>query len=402
MAKSQKVNRVARSAEELKPLLALCRAGRLFDVQTWIAAGKPLDPPDSGRRTMSPLEVAIDLGFHSLAQVLLEGGACPTSHHYNGPMRRALEARRLDMIRLLIEHGYDPTTVDMEVVFQTWDPEIMEFFIDRGADVETGRPLASALCSRIQTALRVLKRYHERFPCLQEQADIALRYHCREGNLKWVSLMLWAGADPYAPGPDRHDADWEDEEDDSGDHGICALAYAVLYEHYEVFDLKQVRLDPTHPSARDIARYAFRGKGVEILERLVEAGLPINDQENGGSSLLQGLLEKLGWACGFRSWNWPRDGAGINTTETREGMRAVDLLARHGAKWIPKDKRDMNDARKSLLKLIPDYTVRLVAILVEHRTCTKEALQSLWGTPSIKSHAAKYAARINNLIASLS
>ena len=35
-------------------------------------------------------------------------------------------------------------------------------------------------------------------PAVREQANIALRYHCKEGNVKWIALMLWAGADPYA------------------------------------------------------------------------------------------------------------------------------------------------------------------------------------------------------------
>jgi hypothetical protein len=42
---------------------------------------------------------------------------------------------------------------------------------------------------------------------------MALRHHCEEGNFKWVSLLLWAGADPSAKGPDSHDEDPDPEED---------------------------------------------------------------------------------------------------------------------------------------------------------------------------------------------
>jgi hypothetical protein len=35
----------AKDAAEIKPLLELCRAGRLFEVQAWIAAGKPINSP---------------------------------------------------------------------------------------------------------------------------------------------------------------------------------------------------------------------------------------------------------------------------------------------------------------------------------------------------------------------
>jgi hypothetical protein len=33
------------SIEELKKLASLVRCGRLYDVQAWLAAGKPFEPP---------------------------------------------------------------------------------------------------------------------------------------------------------------------------------------------------------------------------------------------------------------------------------------------------------------------------------------------------------------------
>ena len=192
----------AQTYEEIKPLADLCRAGKLFEIQEWIAAGKPVNPPTptNRRHGKPPLEIAIELGFHSLIRVLLDGGSAIETDGWHCPMNQALQMRRFDIVKLLVEYRYDPKSVDMEDVFHTWDPEIMEYFIDRGAEVEKGNPLASALCDRIRTALRIFKRYETQFPSFLEQANIALRHHCKEGNLKWVSLMLWAGADPYAIG----------------------------------------------------------------------------------------------------------------------------------------------------------------------------------------------------------
>ena len=141
-------------------------------VQEWIAAGKVVNPPiypNNRARRRSPLETAIERGFHSLVKVLLQGGAGIESTGYDSPMDKCLQMRRFDLVQLLVEHGYDAESVSMEAVFSTWDPEIMEYFIERGADVEQGNPLASALCSRIRTALRILKRYKDRFPSFQEQ-----------------------------------------------------------------------------------------------------------------------------------------------------------------------------------------------------------------------------------------
>ena len=35
----------AEDYDEIKPLIDLCKTGRLFDVQAWIAEGKPINPP---------------------------------------------------------------------------------------------------------------------------------------------------------------------------------------------------------------------------------------------------------------------------------------------------------------------------------------------------------------------
>ena len=69
--------RRAATREEIAPLVTLCRAGRLFEVQEWIASGKPVNPPPLGKGTQpkTPLQIAVDSGFHSLVRVLLEAGA---------------------------------------------------------------------------------------------------------------------------------------------------------------------------------------------------------------------------------------------------------------------------------------------------------------------------------------
>jgi ankyrin repeat protein len=285
----------AQTYEEIKPLIDLCKAGRLFDVQEWISAGKPVNPPPSekGYRRKSPLEIAMDCGFHSLVQVLLEGGAAIEEPRYSA-IDHALSERRLDLVQLLIKHGADIHSVDMGSVFDTWQPEIMEFFIDRGADVETGNPLAYALCNRIRTALRILKEYEDRFPSFKEQANIALRHHCMEGNLKWVSLMLWAGADPYAKGPDS----WDDEPDP--DEGLNALEFAALYGHWDVFKLKQIRLDPNHPHSRGILRYICYKGNADFLTELLEKGFNPSELEDCGTAFIQTLLSNMSWS----SWSY--------------------------------------------------------------------------------------------------
>ena len=57
-------NKRAKDYDDIKPLIELCKAGKLFDVQAWIAAGKPVNsppPPDKGARRKCLLQVAVDM-----------------------------------------------------------------------------------------------------------------------------------------------------------------------------------------------------------------------------------------------------------------------------------------------------------------------------------------------------
>jgi hypothetical protein len=381
--------------EEIHPLMILCRAGKLFDVQTWIAAGKPvnLPKPANRRHGKSPLEIAIDLGFHSLVQVLLDGGASMEQEGWYCPMNQALEKKRFDIVQLLIEHGYEAKSVDMANVFDTWDPDMMEYFIERGAEVEKGNPMAYALSSRIRTALRVFKKYQERFPSFQEQANIALRHHCKEGNLKWVSLLLWAGANPYTLGTSDYN-----EELPSECEGTSALTFAALYNHFDVFSLKGIRLDPSHPELKTVIHYLDDEEANPVLMKLLKMGVNPNDQENGGCSTIPDLVNRMTWTYDMGFWDRDRDRKrSIDSDKARERLKTLHILVKHGAKWRPSDDDRINDLRRSLLKLAPDYTVEFVWIMRKYNACTKECIQNLLRTSSIRSLISQHADRIREL-----
>jgi ankyrin repeat protein len=391
----------AETYEEVKPLIDLCKAGKLFDVQEWIASGKPVNPPPSvsGYKRKSPLEVAIDLGFHSLVQVLLEGGADINEPRY-WPLDDALYKRRLDLVKLLVEHGANLHSVSMASVFQTWQPDIMKWFIEQGADVETDNPIAYAFCERIKTALGIFKSYKDQFPSFQEQANIALRYHCKEGNLKWASLMLWAGADPYAKGP----ASCDDEPYPEYDRN--ALELAAECHHYDIFNLKQIHLDPNNPILKGLLLEACHAEKSDFLERLLETGFSPKEYENSGSRLIQTLLTSMSWC--FDSWDFwrlnrdiNRKNRNIDNQQSREKIKMIHMLAKNGAKWLPKDGSEISDARRSLLKLKPDYTVEFIWIMSKYNACKREPLEELIRTPAIRAVAYNHLPRINELIASL-
>jgi hypothetical protein len=57
------------TSEDAKVLIAFCRAGKLYEIEKWIASGKSIRTPPEIKKP--PLHVAIALGFHSLVELLV-------------------------------------------------------------------------------------------------------------------------------------------------------------------------------------------------------------------------------------------------------------------------------------------------------------------------------------------
>ena len=68
---------------------------------------------------------------------------------------------------------------------------------------------------------------------------------------------------------------------------------------------------------------------------------------------------------------------------------------------MPKDTSEINDARKSLLKLIPDYTVEFVWIMAKYQACSQPVIAQLLRTPTITKHMARFRERLAELTAML-
>ena len=361
----------ANTVGEIKELLDLCKTGHLFEVQDWIKRGNPVNPPIpplKGKKPKTPLQYGIERGFHSLVQVLLEAGAeIEYDRRYN-TLLHALDLNRLDMIKLLHKHGADLKTVPMIRVFNTWEPEIMEYFIDAGADIRTGNPFASAFCKRIRTSLGVYRKYCVQNPDLQEQANIALRHHCSKGNLKWVSLMLWLGADPYKKGISIIDESYEEHPDAY----VCAFELAIYARNVDVFKLKGMNLPKDHPMAKELL--ASSGHDYQILEHFLERGYEPNEQENGGSSLLNICLNALYRNKQHRSYR----------IYDYQHKAKIELLCQYGAKWIPSDAKQAKNVHCALATLSRHRLCELIGYFIHQKTIGEKDFLDLIDSKQIR------------------
>ena len=101
------------TVEEGKELVRLCRTGRLYEVDAWIASGKSISVPSAFRKT--PLQVAVEIGFHSLVRLLARNDRDVTN--LNQALSDAVALRNLDTVSLLLEHGADPYALFRQPIF---------------------------------------------------------------------------------------------------------------------------------------------------------------------------------------------------------------------------------------------------------------------------------------------
>src|SRR5438046_489610 len=113
---------LADSPGEVRVLHQMCREGRLYEIERWIAEGKPLQlVPDAiakGTRPKTALQIALESGQHSLAFLLLRSGYRLKLERY-APLDMTLKARRWDLFDLLVEWGADLKSADVYAVLDT-------------------------------------------------------------------------------------------------------------------------------------------------------------------------------------------------------------------------------------------------------------------------------------------
>ena len=102
--------RLTTETAELVELHELCRSGRLYDVERWIQAGRPLQLAAGAaarRRQSTALETALERQDQALILLLVANGYDLTLEPQN-PLDTVLSMRRRDLLDLLIAWGADP------------------------------------------------------------------------------------------------------------------------------------------------------------------------------------------------------------------------------------------------------------------------------------------------------
>lgn len=359
------MTRSTSNAEALKELHQLCKESRLYEVERWIQAGKPLqleDPSLVSRRHFNfALEIALEREDHALTVLLLCNGYDPNLEEYS-PLDAALQSGRMDLLDLLLDWGADPNDVDLAELFDTYDSDLFQRFRDLGVDLTAGRSLAWTLAHHTSnTPLFGFARKHRKTdPKFQEHLNAALAYHAGEGNGRGVGLCLWAGADPHAPAPDlRYGSDDEDE-----------YRYSAVYEasragHLEI--LEKLGPDPEKDDFDDLYRWAG---SVRVIQHLWQIAPPSDPDD-----LVRHRIRTAMWE--IRSWM------------TASSIRALKCLFQLGLRWESSLAGDIASIRSSLIRASDKTFIEIVKTLAKEDYVAPEILHELARTPAMRRRMTK-------------
>jgi hypothetical protein len=361
----------AESYESIEELVVLCALGKLYEVEQWIAEGKPIQCETLTDRKMrkkaTPLSVVVRKGFYSLAELLLVNGYNPNGDYYES-LTPAVDTKNHSMVELLLRFGADPSVVDFSDVLGTYDRGLIDCFIAAGVDPCEGNALAKALESKARPLLGFVKTYKERFPGMQRQVDIALHNFVDQEKLKGVCFMLWLGANPYVKVPRNG---W-DEYDNDEDMLWFPLETAMIRGN-EAIILNLLKVPFPSEAVQKLFCSTSFCSHPEVIKRLLKAGADPNEHVD-GRHVLDGHVRAL-------RHSYYQMG---RSEHVKHGLESLRLMAEAGAKWDI-DNKGLAEIRRSMLDTESSTVHAMLDIFRSHNVLNKEQIDELTRTPSMKS-----------------
>lgn len=339
--------------QETNDLIKLVRQGHLFELQRRIASGTKVFREDlPGNRSL--LGEAVDVGFHSTVEYLLNIEEWSVGK-LTALAQCSLYRRREDIAQLLLTAGGKLNEIDFDALAHNLNFDLMERFLREGGEPEYEDQFAVALerCTQ-KPFLAFYMRMRKEFPILNQQASLALAETIRSKNLRWTSLLAWAGVDPYAKVPYSLGENW----DDFGHSAAEAAAMANDAQY-----LKALRLSPSPSQARALLSRAAQSDTHHTTEAVLGllSSSEVNDPESGSCDALGILIGKeiMHFTTPYPGFKYDQ----MDLEIEREAIRSIKLLVSWGAKWIPREG-ELRMRKRRIIERSDNYLTDLAKVLL--------------------------------------
>lgn len=317
--------------DETLKLREFVRDGCLFAVQEWINSKKPLLTKSS--RKQHALEIAVEKGFHSMAEILAE--VWPDEPSLSSALHLAANKRRVDIVWLLLKYISDLSLVDLGTIAGCNDKELIRYFLDRWDEVKADNRLTDIVLAMPHPLIGLIREYAPRIPNSQLQLARALKEFVEENHPKWIALTIWMGGNPRQPAPGRY------SDDDCPEDWTSALQQAVFTGKLDAVKLMKPNKELDDLEALLAHVHLYFDGDMEVAKYVVKCGANVNNKANGGSSVLDSLFRSARFR--FSLYEKGRFGYG-------DVARVKEWIAL-GARWVPDDRYAYQDVRKAIQDL---------------------------------------------------
>lgn len=351
----------AEDVGELAELIHFCRSGRIYEVERWIRAGKPIHARQYRshvkRSLQSPLHIAVDTNQFDLTVLLLANGVPPDSGD-ESLLLRVLWNKQFEFFDLLVAWGADPLQVDAQTVLDTYDADLYERFWRLGMDFTKDHALARTLADHSSNRPAYgWARHHKDEPRIARELAVGLSHAVVEKRERAVALLLWAGADAHRRAPDLR---W-DREEDSDEEGSSAIDMAVLYGQGHL--LPTLKPDPARDNFEELWSHAADPASIEYLAK-------VQTPKDWSRTLLTNLRQII--------WGWTSDSRAMQCVEK--------LTVTYGARLTSADADDIAGLRRDILKSKNEYNCRWALRWMSYpETCEPTVFAELTRTPAVRA-----------------
>jgi hypothetical protein len=354
----------AAHGEDLRGLVELCTAGRVYGVERWIQEGHPIQALTYKRpkkpSVVSPLRIAIRKRLPDLVLLLLCNGyrLDVEVEGAGSVLDEALDVRAFDILELLLTWGADPTKVSTDNVIDTYRTDLIDRFWRAGVDYTADPDFVYSLAHTVNKPLYGWLRRNRSDHRLQDALDIALLEAVEKNKELPVNLLIWAGANPLRKVPMISDLGgphaWDAE------YVSSSAEAAISSGRHEMLDLLRVKEMP------DLDAHVAQAHDLATLKWLVALRPPSD-----WSEVILAFIRRFCWRFSS-SWSW----------DAREVLKFVEA---NGGKLTTIAGDDLRYLRRELLD-VPgaDDFLWLLKWLKKEKNCEPTLYAELTRTPAIR------------------